>query len=88
MMPSIIEIMVINYNIPNLGQHNSFKDSQKFSDLASDLSPSVYIVQSIFIEGSLSLLSSSVSSSDFFVFSAFSLSLFYFLFNCFPINFS
>jgi hypothetical protein len=40
-IPSIIEIIVINYNMPNLGQHNNFKDSQKFSDLASDLSPSV-----------------------------------------------
>ena len=64
-IPSIIEIIVMNYNIPSLGQHKNFKDSQKFSDLASDLSPSVYIVQSIFIEGSFSLLSSSVSSFYF-----------------------
>jgi hypothetical protein len=40
-IPSIIEIIVINCSIPSLGQHNNLRDSQKFSDLASDLSPSV-----------------------------------------------
>ena len=87
-MPSIIEIIVINYNIPSLGQHNNFRDSQKFSVLASDFSPSVYIVQSISIDGSFSLLSSSVSSLSFLSFFAFSGSFYYYFPFGLPINFS